>query len=127
MSPKRRRTTIGENPLDALLPPPAEDRDVSEAKGSGSPPAHLPGASPSPLPPPRPEKVRATFHLPADLIEEARDTVVALSGPPHRLTLAAVAEEAFRRELERLRKAHNDGKRFPMRAGELKGGRPIGS
>src|SRR5207249_4602889 len=37
-------------------------------------------------------KVRATFNLPRELVEEARDTVVALAGPPHRLTLAKLAE-----------------------------------
>jgi hypothetical protein len=77
--------------------------------------------------PPKPQKVRATFHLPEALFEEARNAVVLLSGPPVRLTLAKLAEIALRRELDRLKKAHNRGKGFPHRDGALKGGRPIGS
>jgi hypothetical protein len=72
-------------------------------------------------------KIRATFHISADLLDECRDTVVALSGPPERLTMAQLAEDAFRRELDRLRKKHNDSERFPPRSGDLRGGRPIGS
>jgi hypothetical protein len=71
--------------------------------------------------------VRATFHLPAALLEEARDTVVALSGPPTRLTLAELAETALRREIERLKQTYNGGEDFPPRDAELRGGRPIGS
>lgn len=73
------------------------------------------------------QKVRATFHLSQELFDEVRDAVVALSGPPLRLTLAAFAESALKAELKRLEKAENDGKPFPERSGELKGGRPIGS
>jgi hypothetical protein len=72
-------------------------------------------------------KIRATFHIPEELFEEARDAVVHLSGPPTRLTLADLCETALRRELERLRKTHGVGERFPKRDGDLKGGRPIGS
>jgi hypothetical protein len=49
------------------------------------------------------EQRSATFHLPEDLMNEARNTVVALSRPPHRLTLAKLAENALRNELERLK------------------------
>jgi len=70
-------------------------------------------------------KVRATFHVPADLFEECRNAVVFLSGPPERLTLAELAENALRRELERLSRRHNAGKAFPQRRSELTGGRPI--
>jgi len=70
-------------------------------------------------------KIRATFHLPRALFEEARDAVVHLSGPPVRLTLAALAERALTRELDRLRRTHNDGKSFPRRQGQLRSGRPI--
>jgi hypothetical protein len=72
-------------------------------------------------------KVRATFHLPHELVEEARNAVVQLSGPPVRLTLAALAEKALRRELGRLKRAHNRGQDFPRRRVGLRGGRPIGS
>ncbi len=70
-------------------------------------------------------KIRATFHLPGILFEEARNAVVYLAGPPARLTLAALAEKALRRELDRLKKAYNGGREFPRRGTELRGGRPI--
>jgi hypothetical protein len=74
------------------------------------------------------EKVRATFNLPRDLLEEARDTVVALAGPPHRLTLAKLAEIALRNELERLRgerRGSGRDKPYPARTAEVRSGRPI--
>ena len=70
---------------------------------------------------------RATFHLPGALLNEMRNAVVALSGPPYRLTMSKLAESAIRRELERLRReagrAANKG--FTQRAGEVTRGRPI--
>lgn len=103
---------IGDNPLDAILPtgkPEKASRPLAVVEKE------------------RPSKVRATFHLPVDLFEGVRDAVVHLSGPPHRLTLAAFAEAALRHELERLQKAENKGKPFPKREWDLRGGRPIGS
>lgn len=73
----------------------------------------------------RVQKVRATFHLSVDLLEELRDAAVALSGPPERFTLSALIEDGLRKELERLKKRYNGGRRFPHRASGLKGGRPI--
>jgi hypothetical protein len=75
------------------------------------------------------EQGRATFHLPGDLINELRNAVVALSGPPDRLTMSKLAEEALRRELDRIRATRlgrGRGKRFPQRQGEVTRGRPIG-
>jgi hypothetical protein len=77
----------------------------------------------------RPEKVRATFHISADLLNEVRNAVVALSGPPHRLTLAQFAEEALRDKLVQLKGDQSGrmrGRDFPQRESELRGGRPIG-
>jgi hypothetical protein len=111
-----RRTTIGENPLDMVLPP----RDLEGTAG-----AHA-GPLPRPVPSSRgARKVRATFHIPDDLLEESRDVVYALSGPPVRLTLARLAEDALRAELDRLKAEHNGGQEFPARSEELRGGRPI--
>jgi|SRR5579864_1302158 len=73
----------------------------------------------------RGRKVRATFHLSAELLDELRDVVVALSGPPDRLTLSDLAEGALRREVDRLKRVHMKGKTFAKRGSELKGGRPI--
>jgi hypothetical protein len=73
-------------------------------------------------------KVRATFNLPRELVEEARDTVVALAGPPHRLTLAKLAEMAIRNELDRLRgerRGSGRDKPYPARTAEVRSGRPI--
>lgn len=72
-----------------------------------------------------PAKVRATLYLPWDVLEEARDAAVHLAGYPARLTLAALAENALRAELQRLKDRYNAGKDFPRRDANLKGGRPI--
>jgi len=119
----KKRRTIGADPLDAVV---GGASLAVKASRRGLAPA---GTAPKPKPPARKReaKVRATFHLPEGLLEEARDAVVHLSGPPARLTLATLAEAALRKELERLKKAHNGGRSFPKREGELKGGRPIGS
>lgn len=108
---RTRRPTLGANPLDTYVA-------ATPARRRAAPPATAP---------PRPKKIRATFHLRADLFEEVRDCVVALSGPPHRLTLAAMAEDALQERLTKLRKTANKGKPFPKRVGQLRGGRPIGS
>ncbi len=71
------------------------------------------------------EKVRATLYLPRDILDEARNAAVYLAGPPARLTLTKLAEDALRAELERLKEQFNEGKDFPARDEELRGGRPI--
>ena len=119
----RRRLTIGADPLDTLVPAKA----ATKASRRGLTPAGAVAARARPAEPPKREKVRATFHLPEDLVNECRDAVVTLSGPPLRLTMAALAENGLRRELQRLKKAHNKGKAFPKWGSRLKGGRPIGS
>jgi hypothetical protein len=72
-------------------------------------------------------KTKLTILVPEEIADEARDTVVALSGPPLRLTLAQLAENALRAEIARLRREHNKGKPFPSLRATLKGGRPIGA
>jgi len=59
------------------------------------------------------------------VLEEARNAAVHLGGYPLRLTLAKLAERAFRAELQRLKDTYNAGRDFPPREEELKGGRPI--
>jgi hypothetical protein len=86
----------------------------SPQRGRSAPPAAAP-----------PRAVRATFHLPAELVEAAKNAVVALSGPPLRLTLAGLVRDALARELERLQKAHHGGKPWPARTAPLVGGRPL--
>jgi hypothetical protein len=70
-------------------------------------------------------KVRATLYLPQDILDEARDATVHLAGNPARLTLTKLAENAFRAELRRLKALYNDGRDFPRRDEDLRGGRPI--
>ncbi|HEX4146297.1 MAG TPA: hypothetical protein VHY91_22545 [Pirellulales bacterium] len=70
-------------------------------------------------------KVRATFYVAPDVLEEARDATVYLAGYPLRLTLTQLVENALRAELKRLREQHHAGQQFPKRAAQLKGGRPI--
>jgi hypothetical protein len=74
---------------------------------------------------PRPPKVRATLYLPGDLLDEARNAAVHLAGFPARLTLTKLAEHALRAELTRLKLLYNDGRAFPPRDADLRGGRPI--
>lgn len=105
----RSRPALGTDPLDALLGEPAAN---SRHRGLASDPSSQ-------------RKVRATFHLPPALVDEARNATVALSGPPMRLTLARLVEDALRREVQRLREVHNAGSPFPPRGADLVGGRPI--
>ena len=70
-------------------------------------------------------KRRATLYIAEGLLDEARDAVVHLAGYPARLTLTKLVEMALRAELERLKERYNQGKDFPPRNEDLKGGRPI--
>ena len=71
------------------------------------------------------KKARATWDLPADLLEECRDAVVFLAGPPCHHTMASLVEEALRRELARLKREHRKGQDFPKRAAAVRMGRPV--
>ena len=75
----------------------------------------------------KPAYCRASFQIPQQLLAQIRDAVIALSGPPERLTMARFAEEAFRHELERLQTDRNDGRPFPSTDGVVRVGRPVGS
>ena len=98
----RSRRALGDDPLDAVIPASGEnDREQANAQGS--------------------RKTRATFHLPIDLLEEARDVVYWVPG----LTMANLTEEALRREIQRIKDVRNNGENFPSRQGDLKRGRPV--
>ena len=71
----------------------------------------------------RPGKV--TVDLDADLLEEVKDAVVHLSGPPYRLTIRALIERATVEELRRLREEVLGGRQSPPRQQELRAGRPV--
>lgn len=107
---KPRRSSLGANPLDSLVP--TKGRRAVAAVARQETPTRVP-------------KERATFHLPVSLMDELRNAVVALSGPPLRLTLAKLAEEALGVKLAELQKGYNRGKPFPPREADLVGGRPV--
>jgi hypothetical protein len=100
MMARRPRRTIGDNPLDAVIP-----------------------AAPSPLeaaePPRKVSKERLTIHLPVELIDRVKNVVYWTPG----LTLAGLGEEALRAIVERLEAERGDP--FPPRQEELRGGRPL--
>lgn len=118
MSPRR---AIGVNPLDAIVPSASASPTTDSAASHTTKRARRKQGEKE-----RVEKVRATFHMSKELVEAVRNAVYHLSGPPERLTMAALAESAFRRELARLERKHNDGAAFPERGEDLRGGRPIG-
>lgn len=80
---------------------------------------------PDPAPRGQSPKVRATLYLSAEVLNEARNAAVYLAGYPARLTLTKLAEDALRRELDRLKDRYNGGADFPDRGEDLRGGRPI--
>lgn len=116
----------GEAPApSAKTKPAATRRAPSKRTRDGAGPISRRASTPAKPAPGR--AVRVTFHVEAELVDEARNAVVALAGHPVRLTLARLVNAALRRELARLQREHHNGKPWPRRAGELIGGRPIGS
>ena len=121
---KKRRSTIGADPLDAFLPPavpkvPEPPREKKTEEKAVEPPSetvvsHTGGKT-----------VKVTYNIPEELVEETRNAVKTLSGPPLFLTLSSLVESALRRELAHLRKEHNGGKPFEGPGTALRGGRPI--
>lgn len=90
--------------------------------------APLPGEQPQTVPQPRRQrKEKLTIDLPVELADRIRNTVYWLNGPPQRLTLARLFEEALSVRVRELEEAHNDGQPFETRPEQLKGGRPLGS
>ena len=133
--PAKRRPTIGENPLDSIVPvqaaAAASKRGLQPATGSAKRGPRLEfgaartggtlGATEKTTPE-RVQKARFTFHLPEDLMERAKNAAY-WSSP--RVTLASMAEAGLRAELDRLEK--KNGGAFKARERELVGGRPLGA
>lgn len=95
--PKRR--TIGDNPLDTVIPRAPSEAAVAE--------------------PEAPKKERMTFHLPVEVMDRAKNAVYWTPG----LTLADLAAQALTDTVDRMEK--KKGEPFPPRKAELKGGRPM--
>jgi len=98
----RKGSTIGEDPLDAIIPEHRAKPTQDEAKNRANS-----------------EKERLTVHLTAELINRVRNAVYWTPG----LTLSTLAENALERAVNDLEEQR--GEPFPQRRGELKGGRPI--
>jgi hypothetical protein len=96
-----KRTTIGSNPLDTVIP------------GSSRPSQKLFRSAQ------KPKMSRITFLWPLPLIEKFRDTVYWTPGS----SMAGLVEQATADLLTRLEKKH--GKPFPSRRTPLKAGRKI--
>jgi hypothetical protein len=94
-----RKSTIGANPLDAVVPAPQ----------------HAPTNAQSDKGP----KERVTFKLDVSLIERIRDVVYWTPGA----TMARLIEDALTDHLEKLERER--GSSFPKRSGAVRTGRPI--
>lgn len=136
---RRGRSTIGESPLDAVVPQraakptrsgkqaastapsPAAKRPAERStKRTGSAKRRTPVAEPvREEPRTGGKKERLTVHVPQDLVDRVKNAVYWTPG----LTLARMAEEALLAEVERREKGR--GEPFPVRAEELRGGRPM--
>ena len=103
----RRPSTIGTNPLDAVVP----------LRRGGDPPQSRPEAESAPAA--VQAKERVTFQVPVELIERTRNAVYWTPGA----TMAALMEAALTEHLEKLER--DRGRRFEPRSGALKTGRPI--
>ncbi len=98
---QRRRRTIGDNPLDAVIPPTAAVRD----RESLSPPLRA---------------VTVGVAFDPELLERARNAVYWTPG----LTLTGLANLGLSQAVEDLEQ-RNSGQPFPARAGTMRTGRPI--
>jgi hypothetical protein len=108
-----RRKTIGENPLDAVVPDPQAPKIQGRVK--------VESAEAEPERSARATKVvkeRLTVHLPIALIERMRNAVYWTPG----MTLASLAEDAIQHAVDRLEKTR--GKPFDPRKGRVRPGRP---
>ena len=98
-----RKTTIGDSPLDAVIPNPL---DLTETTSRGSEK-------------PKVVKERLTVHLSVELIDRVKNAVYWTPG----LTLAGLTEEGLTEAVDALEKSR--GGPYPSRKENLKGGRPI--
>lgn len=108
----KRKSALGGNYQSAFMAGRAgSDTPVLPDKGGAVRRAYKPVTRP-----------KCSLYLLPDVLERARDAADFLSGPPERLTLTALVEQAVNREIERLAKKHNHGKPFPARSADLRRG-----
>jgi hypothetical protein len=124
----------GQVRLPMPSPPPVEEQTASVAKQRVVPARQRPLAplakevserpdlAPSPV---AARKQKVNTRVSATLLDEVRDCVVALSGAPHGMTMDQFAEEAYRRELERLKRKHREGQGFQRRPYNPRPGRRV--
>jgi len=106
--------------------PVARQRIAATRLGPSQPQgAKIVGEGPSTLATVATRKQKVNARISAALLDEVRDCVVALSGPPHGFTMDQFAEEAYRRELERLKRSHHAGQSFARRPYNPKPGRRV--
>lgn len=109
----RRRKTIGNSPLDTVVPRREPETDTP------MPPATTHKQQSQEAGPSRIVKERLTVHVPVELIDRVKNIVYWTPG----LTLARLAEEALTKEVEK--REQERGEPFPHRTEELRGGRPL--
>jgi len=117
-----RPKAIADSPLQALK----GNLPGQKKFGSGQPEAQTRRAPKAPVSSAKKGtlKRKEGYWLSADVVERVRNSVDALSGPPHRYTLSGFAEQALLALVKKLEREHNAGKAFPERVGRLRTGRP---
>lgn len=103
-----RRPTIGNNPLDACIPPNMVSNGVEVLEKETIPQKKQ-----------KTKKQRITVQISEDVIERIKNAVYWTPG----LTLASLAEESFSKTVDALENEREAP--FPKRKEELKTGRPI--
>jgi uncharacterized protein (DUF4415 family) len=104
------------DPHRPTAPTADDDAPARPAKRSAKSTKSIPG-----------NKRQVTAYINADVVDEARNAVLALmANPAGPRNLSTLVEAAITRELERLRDELHNGKPFPQRQVELQPGRPAG-
>ncbi len=117
MTSKARKSTIGSNPLDAVIPSSSRREEPRERDREPETKAVKRPRQPEPEPEPA-RRERLTVQLDADLIEKARDACYW-----ERITLAGLVEEGLRSAITKLERAR--GEEFTPRSSPIKRGRPF--
>ena len=94
------------NPLDAYY---SDDKATAVAERVAAPVRNIPVVKSI-------TRKRESVYVDVDLMNRVRNTVFALSGPPHCLDLSKFAESAFEHEADRIVQESNGGTPFPARS-----------